>query len=338
MKNENGSGSVYKLSGKRRKPWVATVTTGYENGKQKRKIVGTAETKREAQELLYKYLKNPLLFSKKTFKDIRLAWFEEYLKKGVAKGTLYNIESKFKNLSSLDNYIISDIRLLILQNFIDNLKVSYGTKNGYKSILNMIFDFALKNDFITSNKVNFIEIGKKETVIERMPFSQEEINVLWENVNITYVDTILILLYTGMRISELLSLKNKDIDLENRIIHIRESKTEAGIRDIPIHHKIFNLFINRISLENTYFIKAEKSQKLSYTIYRKKFVNTLKTLGIREHTIHDTRHTTATLLNNADANRTAIKKMMGHTKYALTENVYTHKDVEELRKAVELIN
>ena len=37
MKNENGSGSVYKLSGKRRKPWVATVTTGYENGKQKEK-------------------------------------------------------------------------------------------------------------------------------------------------------------------------------------------------------------------------------------------------------------------------------------------------------------
>lgn len=338
MKNENGSGSVYKLSGKRRKPWVATVTTGYENGKQKRKIIGTTETKREAQELLYKYLNNPLLFSKKTFKNIRLAWFEEYLKKGIAKGTLYNIESKFKKLSSLDDYIISDIKLLILQNFMDNLKVSYGTKKSYKSLLNVIFDFALKNDFITSNKVNFIEIGKKETVIERIPFSQEEINILWDNVNVHYVDTILILLYTGMRISELLSLKNEDIDLENRIIHIRESKTEAGIRDIPIHHKIFNLFINRISLENTYFIKAKIRQKLSYTIYRKNFVKTLKILGLREHTVHDTRHTTATLLSNAEANRTAIKKMMGHTKYALTENVYTHKDVEELRKAVELIN
>ena len=172
MKNENGSGSVYKLSGKRRKPWVATVTTGYENGKQKRKIIGTTETKREAQELLYKYLNNPLLFSKKTFKNIRLAWFEEYLKKGIAKGTLYNIESKFKKLSSLDDYIISDMKLLILQNFMDNLKVSYGTKKSYKSLLNVIFDFALKNDFITSNKVNFIEIGKKETVIERIGYSQ----------------------------------------------------------------------------------------------------------------------------------------------------------------------
>lgn len=37
MKNENGAGSVYKLSGKRRKPWAAAITTGYENGKQKEK-------------------------------------------------------------------------------------------------------------------------------------------------------------------------------------------------------------------------------------------------------------------------------------------------------------
>lgn len=338
MKNENGAGSVYKLSGKRRKPWAAAITTGYENGKQKRKIIGTAETKREAQELLYKFLKNPLLFSKKTFKDIRVAWFEEYIKKGLTKGTLYNIESKLKRISSLDNYVISEIRLHILQNFIDSLNVSYGTKNSYKSLLSMVFDFALKNDFITSNKVNFIQIGKKETVIKRVPFTKDEINILWNNVNIPYVDTILILLYTGMRISELLSLKNVDIDLENKVIHIRESKTEAGKRDIPIHHKIFKLFINRMSLENEYFIKAKKAPKLSYTIYRANFVKVLKDIGLREHTIHDTRHTTATLLSNAEANTTAIKKMMGHTKYAMTENVYTHKDVEELRKAVELIN
>ena len=37
MKNENGTGSIYKLKGKRRKPWVAVVTAGYEGGKQKRK-------------------------------------------------------------------------------------------------------------------------------------------------------------------------------------------------------------------------------------------------------------------------------------------------------------
>ena len=46
MKNENGTGSVYKQKGKRRKPWIAVVTIGYdEQGRQKRKSIGTAETK-----------------------------------------------------------------------------------------------------------------------------------------------------------------------------------------------------------------------------------------------------------------------------------------------------
>lgn len=339
MKNENGAGSVYKLSGKRRKPYVAVITAGYSiDGKQKRKVIGTAGTKKEAQELLFKYLKNPLLFAKKTFGDIRTLWFEEYIRKNVSKGSMYNITSKLRKISELDNYIITDLKLYDLQKFMDNLNIAHATKAGYKNILNMIFDFALKNDFVSSNKCSFIELGKKETIIKRLPFNKEEIQILWNNLDTEWVDTILILLYTGMRISELLNLKNKDINLEKKIIHIKESKTTAGIRDIPIHHKIFSLIVNRISLDNTYLIKAKKSEKLSYPTYRIFFADTLNSLGIGKHTIHDTRHTTATLLSNAEANTTAIKKMMGHTKYSLTESIYTHKDVEEIRKAVELIN
>ncbi|STO30760.1 Tyrosine recombinase XerC [Fusobacterium necrogenes] len=51
-----------------------------------------------------------------------------------------------------------------------------------------------------------------------------------------------------------------------------------------------------------------------------------------KHRPHDCRHTFATLLSNANANATAIKKMIGHESYATTEKIYTHKDIEELRK------
>ena len=47
----------------------------------------------------------------------------------------------------------------------------------------MIFDYALKNDFISSNKVSFVEIGKKTKILERKVFTKEEINILWKNVN-----------------------------------------------------------------------------------------------------------------------------------------------------------
>ena len=42
-------------------------------------------------------------------------------------------------------------------------------------------------------------------------------------------------------------------------------------------------------------------------------------------------------MNNADANRTSIKKIIGHSSYETTEKIYTHKDIEELRKAINLI-
>ena len=71
MKNENGSGSIYKQKGKRRKCWVARVTIGFVDGKQKRKIIGTYETRKEAQTELLGYLNNPTLYSGKTFKDVK---------------------------------------------------------------------------------------------------------------------------------------------------------------------------------------------------------------------------------------------------------------------------
>ena len=56
-----------------------------------------------------------------------------------------------------------------------------------------------------------------------------------------------------------------------------------------------------------------------------------------KHKPHDCRHTFATLLNNAEANSTSIKNLIGHSRFLTTEKIYTHKNVEELRKAIKLI-
>ena len=82
MKNGNGTGNIYKMKDKSRKPWAVRVTTGYTlEGKQVRKYIGTYETKREAQESLFEYLKNLKLYKKITFKEITDLWFESYKKK-----------------------------------------------------------------------------------------------------------------------------------------------------------------------------------------------------------------------------------------------------------------
>lgn len=343
MKNENGAGNIYKLKGKRRKPWVIRITTGYTvDGKQVRKVVGTYETKRIAQETLFEYLKNPRLYSKTTFKDVRELWWNTYI---IDKShrTIETNKFRMKFFESLDNREIAEIKLFELQNLFDNMNRSWSFKISCKSILNMIFDYALKNDFISSNKVSFVEVGKKIKILERKIFTKEEIGILWKNINSAeeycqYIYIVLILLYTGMRIGELQNLKNEDIDLENRIIKIKASKTEAGVRVIPISSKIYDLVKKHVNLEQEYFVKGDTTLKLSYSTFKPRFQKLLKKLGIQEHTIHDTRHTFATMLNNADANSTTITKLIGHVNFNTTENIYTHKDTDELRKAIELLN
>ena len=338
MKNSNGGGSISKLKGKRRKPWVVRFTTGYSTeGKQIRKSIGTFATKREAQEALYNYSKNPLLYSKKTFKHILDLWWSAYTKRVTHKTTISTHIYRMRAFESLHDRIIADIRLFELQELFDSMTTSWSFKNGCKSVLNMIFDFALKNEFIDSNRVSFIEIGKKEKVIDRRIFTKKEIETLWENLDSKHCYIVLILIYTGMRIGELLNLKNKDIDLHISCLTIRESKTDAGVRIIPISAKIFNLFVVNMVKDQEYFVKGETTNQLSYSTFKPRFQKLLKSLNIEPHTIHDTRHTFATLLNNANANQSAITKLIGHSDFSITENVYTHKDTEELRKAIDLL-
>lgn len=344
MKNSNGGGSISKLKGKRRKPWVVRFTTGYSNeGKQIRKSIGTFATKREAQEALYNYSKNPLLYSKKTFKNILDLWWSAYTKKVTQKTTISTHIYRMRAFEPLHDRIIADIRLFELQELFDNMTTSWSFKNACKSVLNMIFDFAFKNEIVDSNKVKFIDLGKRVKVIDRRVFSKDEIEILWKNLDTDtyyckYIYIVLILIYTGMRIGELLNLKNEDIDLHNSCLTIKESKTDAGVRVIPISSKIFNLFLTNMIKNQEYFVKGETTKKLAYSTFKPRFQKLLKELNIEAHTIHDTRHTFATLLNNANANQTSIIKLIGHSDFSVTENIYTHKDTEELRKAVELLN
>lgn len=343
MKNENGSGSVYKLSGKRRKCWVARVTVGFVDGKQKRKIIGTYETRKEAQTELLGYLNNPTLYSGKTFKDVRDLWYQGY-SKNISNVTLKTLNAQLKKLDEFDDIKIKEIKLHSLQKFFDNIEASYGTKSYIKSILNMIFEFALKNEFIETNRAKFIELGKNEKVVQRKIFTTDEIKILFNNLDsdnryikkMTY--GVLILIYTGLRIGELINLKTKDIDLEKNVIYITKSKTSAGVRKIPISDKILSLFKDNIDNSKEYFFFNKKGNNYLYYNFLTQFNKMLGLLNLEKHTIHDTRHTFASMLNNANANSTSIVKLIGHSDFKTTEEIYTHKDIEELRKAVNLLN
>lgn len=340
MKNPNGYGTVFKLSGIRRRPYAIQVTVGYDdNGKQIRKFVSYHTSKKEALEALADYNKNNIKYTNKvTFRQIYNIWSAKKFDE-VGESAIKLYELAYKHCTELHNLAISDIRTKDLQQVVDQLEDKYDMKKKLKYLISQIFDYAMKNDLIVRDYSKYIELGKKTKKIERTVFTELEIKKLWDNLDMEFVDTVLILIYTGFRIGELLNVKIKDINLENNYI-IGGSKTEAGKnRLVPLHKKIIPLVINRIKNNSSeYLIPNFKNNKMTYSNYhREKFEPLMKALNM-EHRIHDTRHTFASRLNTAGANPTAIKNIIGHAKYETTEKVYTHKDIEELKKEINIVD
>ena len=344
MRNPNGYGSVFKLSGNRRKPFAVRITQGYTNeGKQIYKYLSYHATRREAMQALALYNANPYDVDESsiTFGELYEKWKERHFK-DLKKNTIKGYETSYNHCKPILNLKIKDIRAVHLQNLIDSLGKNHATLKMLKAMINLVFKYAMELDIIQKDYSRYVKIGKHVVIKHKTIFTDAEIDLLWDNLqNFKYVDTILIMIYTGMRIGELLSLMKQDVNLIDQTITVKESKTAAGRnRVIPIHPRIKELLQIRYEYSNVDNIISSATNKshLEYSNYlRYFFAPVMKSLKMN-HTPHDCRHTFATRLNDAGGNATAIKKMIGHESFTLTEKVYTHKKIDELRKALELVN
>lgn len=340
MKNPNGYGSVYKLSGKRRKPYGVRKTIGWDNnGKQIYRNIGYYKTRPEAILALAEFNKNPydIEVSTITFSEVYEKWSAEKFDK-ISHSNVNGYTAAFKTSESLHNMKFVDIKTSHLQAIIDNCGKGYGTLRKIKVLFNQLFKYAMENDIVNKDYSKFVELGENDNESSRKPFTDKEIKLLWDNVNrLDYIDTILIMIYSGLRPGELITIETANVDIENSIMH-GGIKTKAGKnRVIPINHKILPFVKNRVAKDNKYLVSNTDGKQMSYfTYYDDKFKLIMEQLQLN-HKPHDCRHTFATLMDNAGANKVCIKRIMGHASQDITDKVYTHKDVNELKKSIELI-
>ena len=340
MRLPNGYGSVYKLSGKRRKPFMARKTIGWnDDGKQVYRTIGYYETKKLALQALADFNNNPydIEVSELTFNDVFEKWKEQKYK-DISRSAINAYNACFTHSKQLYDMKFVNIKTIHLQTVIQDCNKGYETLRNIKSSFNQLYKYAMENDIVNKNYAPFVNIGKKSGDNSRKPFTSKEIEKLFKvEESIPFVDTILIMIFSGLRIGELLQLKSSDIDLENATI-TGGIKTDAGKnRVIPINHKILPFIKKRLSENNEYLMVNSFGRKMTYSnYYFDKFMHIMEQLNM-DHRPHDCRHTFATLMSNSDANKTSIKKIIGHSSYVTTEKIYTHKDIEELRKAIELI-
>ena len=261
--------------------------------------------------------------------------FNEWLpihSQSISRSAVNSYHIAFKHISNISDMSITDIHFQHLQNVIDSMHVkglSYSSCKKVRTVLNQLFNYAIIKDYPITNYALHLNLGPNVPTIKRRVFTRQQINKLWA-IDTSYSRMILILLYTGLRIGELLNLRRQDINRRSSYLIVKHAKTKAGEgRIIPIHHRIAPL------IEQVYNSTDNYLFPISYTTFRKHFQNVLKQLNCK-HTIHDTRHTFASLLD-AVAPPNALRSLLGHKQGDITTRVYTHKTIRELRKSIELL-
>ena len=324
-KRANGKGSVYKLSGKRSNPWAVRVTTGWnEKGHPIYKFIGYYHTYEEANKVLTEYNKSPYSLEGERLCDMYDKFMVSFVKTHKPK-TISNYTSKWKYLEPLHQEPIVKLTRKKLQIFFDNLDASQIVKAKVKTVLKAILDYSIRYDVIPAERVvilNYLDLSSQivNYKVEHTSISQKDIERL-KNINDNMAKTILFLIYTGLRAGEYCNLTDESID-EDMVIHVTDSKTEAGIREIPLSDKAQKLaplprFKNYRQLYHQYGIWQKKHDFNYY--------------------LHDTRHTLISLLTEADVDERIIRSIVGHKGSGVTEQVYTHISIETKREALNRI-
>jgi integrase len=342
MKRANGTGSISRLSGKRRKPFVVTVTKGWERDEDKhrqlRVTLGYYESRKAAREALDAYLRTPIERPRITLRELYDEWSAVKFQR-ISSSTAATYTAAWAKIEPIHDMIVRDIRTPDMQRIIDeNAHMSMSALKDIRSVLHMLLRQAVQQDIVHKNYAEFIVLPKKERA-EREVFSDLEIATLFKNDSDEWAQTVLILIYTGFRVSEMLALTRFNVDLENGVL-IGGMKTEAGRnRAVPIHPRILPYIRAWTVKGGETLVCAPLGGPLSANNYRKRYYTpTLKKLGIRPLTPHSCRHTLGTMLDRAGAPTTATQKILGHADYSTTANIYTHPDFMALKNAMDLLD
>lgn len=340
MKNENGFGSIIcldKTGKKRRKPWAVRITTGWQDGKQVRKYLGYYETQAEALMALADYHKNGinLDMGNLTLNEVFDKWMERTMKKGLSDSIMRSYKMAQNKLGVLGNKPIRDIKTPHLQNWMDEIELKPRTKKSIRGTIGQVYKYAITNDIVSKNYAEGIEINEKVESVGAI-FSEDEIKLLWKHKKDIVVQRILILIYTGMRVNELLKLKAEDIKLKEGYA-IGGSKTDAGKDRIIPFHKAILPFVKKQLGDNEYLIQGNgASGELAYSTMLYQFKDVMERLGMN-HKIHDTRKTAVSVMHGAKIPMEIIRIIVGHSAKGVTEQVYLHKTPKELVEAVNTI-
>lgn len=331
MKLPNGYGTVTRLSGNRRRPFVVK-----EGASGRQKAIGYTATREEGLILLAKYNNSPwdIEADKITLQELYDLWLSKRAVK-LGASNQASLKSAYRHCAKLARVRYNQIKPYQMQDCIDSCGRGYSTQGAIKNLWGHLDKFALELDIITKCCSDLLTSAPIPETTKQI-FTDQEVNRLWENQKLPWADSVLFFLYTGFRISEMLSLRTENVDLKEQTI-TGGTKTAAGKnRIVPIHSKIQGIVQRRFEQSKSGYLFEYNGRCMNETQYRIFWAALMETLDMN-HTPHECRHTFRSRLDSAGANKVCIDRIMGHKSKGTGERVYTHKDIKELRLNIELI-
>lgn len=317
MRRSNGSGHITKLAGNRRRPYAVRKIVGWsEKGTPKYKYISYHKTQREAERALNAYNADPYSLNGMTLDDLFREWYgiQEHEK---AEATLRSYRVRYAHLDPLKETRITEINPFMLEKYYQNLDITKGTLEDVQVLVNLLMKYAVKRRYLPINALQMskainLPIKEEKRNKPHSVISQGDIDRLWTMTDNKYAKIILFYIYTGMRYSELRNLEAED--WHDNYVEIRQAKTMAGVRIVPICDKLKPL------------LPLDPVPPLtSYDRYLK--------MLLPGHSSHDTRHTFISKMTEAGIDVRIIKAIVGH-KMADVTAIYTHISLEKMLDAV----
>lgn len=325
MKRPNNSGGIRKLSGKRRHPYQAVVSDGHvirDNKVVVRQVsLGCYATRKEALEALGKWQAGQISTK---YRDMTAADVYEKIKGNYKESVAEHMMHVYNKMGILRDMRVIDIKTDTLNSYMATLpQMSQASQNLIRRFWRDIFGFAYENDMVAKDYSKFIRFDAPLPRKEKTIFTPEEITVLKSDTMYR------ILLFTGMRINEFLTMPLKNIYEDEGILcfHVTKSKTSAGKRVIPVHGEILD-DVKKL-LKNDF--------RTPYEYARRRFQTFAEINHFDYHTLHDFRRTFSSYAKSCGVDEFYRKALMGHRMVDLTDRIYTQVFIQDLTKEINKI-
>ena len=283
--------------------------------------------------------------SEETFAHFAQMWYDLYKKPYLRENSLNSIKYVLNQhiLPYIGGCRVRDISPMQIQAIMAGLSDKSNSLQA-KVLMNLrsIFTVAMENGLVAKSPVsNTLKPAGKVTQ-EKTTLTAEESQALLQRVQNTRARTFLLTaLHTGMRRGELLGLQWKDIDFNEKVIHVRHNavvregettvsenmKTKAGKRNIPLSDELAAWLAERKKTSHSqYVIAMEDHKPLTKSSYRSMWKLIERELPDMHITAHILRHTYITRMFEAGLDVKEIQYLAGHSTMDMTLSVYTHYD------------